>query len=204
VKKNILVEQIRGLLLKSEAVADNTKVLHYKRVEALVGSAFAELVQVLAKKEEGEIESGYVRDYYSQPVLNTAGMQYVTLPCGIVPLPGGKGVWYIKPTGSHINYTASNQIMTSAFRSIPVSECINDTVFRLGTDPAGEKAIIFQHIGDSQKRSIRIVDYGLVRDFESYNDNDDVHLPNESYSFLIEKIMLWVGQRYNDKQNNGQ
>lgn len=203
-RKNELVEGLRGILLKSEAVADNAKVLHYKRVESLVGAAFSELMQVLAKKDEGEIESGYVRDYYSQPVLNTAGLQYVTLPCGIVPLPGGKGVWYVKPTGSNINYTASNQVLTSAFRSIPVSDYINDTVFRIGTDPAGEKAIIFQHIGDSQRRSIRTVDYGLVRDFDAYNDNDDIHLPNESYSFLIEKVSLWVGQRYNDKQNNGQ
>lgn len=203
-KKNELIELVRGNILKSEAVADNTKVLHYKRVELMVGAAFAELIKLLAKKDEGEIESGYMRDYYNQPVSNANGLQYITLPASVVPLPNGGGVWYVKPQGSKKNLTASNQVLTSAFMSLPVSEYINDTVFRVGTDPAGQKAIVLQHIGDSISRSIRVYDIGLIRDFEGYNDNEDIHLPDESYSFLMGKVMELMGQRYNDKTNNNQ
>lgn len=202
-KKSELIETARHAILKAEGVEDNARVMHYKRAEKLVGAAFDELLQILAKKGDGEIESGYMKDYYNQTVYEASGIQYIELPAEIAILPNGAGVWYVKPTGSSANLVASTQVLSSAFRSIPAGGCINDTFYRIGNAPSGMKAIILQHIGDSVNRSIRKLDFGLIRSFDGYNDNDDIHLPEEKYSYLIEKVVLWAGQRYNDLQNNG-
>lgn len=202
-RKNELVEVVRGVILKSEPVADNAKVFHYKRAEKLVAAAFDEMLQLLAKKDPAEVESGYMKDYYNMAVTVSATNQYVELPAEIAALPGGAGVWYVKPTKSSSNYVASSQVLSSAFKSIPVSGCINDTFYRVGTSPSGAKAIIFQHMGDSTNRSVRRVDFGLVRSFDGYDEIEDIHLPDERYSFVIEKVLGWVGRPYVDLQNNG-
>lgn len=202
-KKSELVETVRHAILKAEGVEDNARVMHYKRAEKLVGAAFDELLALLAKKGDGEIEAGYMKEYFGNTVYEAGGVQYVELPTAIAMLPNGTGVWYVKPSGSSVNYTASTQVSISTFKALPIGNCINDTFYRVGNSPSGKKAILFNHVGDSVNRSVRKVDFGLIRAFDGYNDNDDVHLPEDKFSYLIEKVMLWAGQRYNDMQNNG-
>lgn len=202
-KKNELISTIQSAILKAEPVADNARTMHYKRAEKLVGAAFDELLQTLAKKNDGEIEASYMKDYYSQTVVTSGTMQYIELPAEIAPLPNGGGVWYVKPTNSSANLVASTQVLTSTFRGLPIGKCINDTFYRIGTSPSGAKAIVFQHIGDSVNRSVRKMDFGLVRSFDGYAETEEIHLPNNSYSFLLEKCLTWAGNRFADLQNNG-
>lgn len=203
-RKDILIEGIRGMILKSEAVDDNTKVLHYKRVEAAVGSAFAELIQTLAKKDTFEIENNYVKSYYDQPVISSDSQQYTVLLDNIVSLPNGKGVWFVKPSGSTVGYQPTSSHHTSLFGSLPMGKLVNDTWYKVGNPKSATTSIIFNHIGDSFRRSVKSVDYGVVRAFDSYDDEEDVHLPSEAYSFVTEKVLSWFGVRRNDLVNQGQ
>lgn len=203
-KKGALVETVRGILLQSEAVDDNVKVLHYKRVEAVVDAAFAELMQVLAKKDSADVESNYVKKYYSQPVVSASGTQYVVLTDSVVSLPEAKGLWFCKPAGSKITYPRTTSTSRSLFSSLPMGQYVDDTWVRLGNAPSGSMAIIFEHVGNSTRRSIKSVDYGLVRAPSSYGDDEDIHLPSDSFSFVIEKCLSWLGRRKNDTVNQGQ
>lgn len=202
--KNEIVEGIRGMVLRSEAVDDNTKVLHFKRVEKAVESAFAELMQTLAKKDEAEIEGNYVKSYYGKSVYTADGVRYVPITDDIVPLPNGKGLWFCKPSGSNTLYPRTTTSSHSLFASLPMGGAINDTWVKLGNPKDRGLSIIFKNVGDSYRGSIALVDYGVVRSFSSYGDTENIHLPSESYSFIIEKCLAWFGQRKNDVVNQGQ
>lgn len=202
-KKSILTESIRGYLIKSEPTDDNIKNFHYKRVEVAVASAFEELMKTLVKEDEGLIEASYVKSYYDQPVTTNGNQQYVELVDSIVSLPNGRGVFYCKPSGESKLYAQSNVNTTSLFGSLPMGEAVNDTWFRIGNPNNAGLSIIFQHVGDSYRRSVKSVDYGVVRDFASYDDDEEIHVPSNAYSFIIEKVMAWFGVRYTDLANNG-
>jgi hypothetical protein len=211
-KKNILVESIRGLILKAEPVTDNVKTVNYKRVETAIAHAFDELIKTLYDRDKDVIEAMYVKHYYDQDMISNNNREYILIADDFVHMPNGRGVWYVKGTnggedpGGFETYANSTVSGTALFASLNIGDAINDTVYRIGNVPSETlKAIIFQHIGNSQRKNVISVDFGLVRTFSSYDDTEDVHMPNDSFAYVVDQVMKWFGNdRYNDKINNDQ
>lgn len=200
--KSVLIEAIRGLILQAEPTDDNTRVLHYKRVETAVIFAFNELITYLDKTDDAEIETHFVTSYMSQEVKKFGNFSYVKLPAKIISLPQGRGIWYVKPSGQSEHVISATSVSSALFASLPVGKVFNDTTYYMSSIDGIGDAIIFNHIGDSQKKSLKYVDIGLVRDFESYTDTELIDLPGEKFSFVVEKCLAWFGKRATDKSNN--
>lgn len=210
-KKNVLVESIRGMMLRAEPVTDNAKVARYKRVEAAISHAYSELIKTLYDKDKAVIEAMYVKHFYNQNMISANNREYILMAEDFVHMPNGRGVWYVRgtnggedPSGFE-SYAPSTVSQTSLIGSLPIGDAIDDTVIRIANVPNETyKAIVFQHIGESWRKNVISIDFGLVRTFESYGDTEDVHMPNDSLKYVVDQVMQWFGARYVDKTNNDQ
>lgn len=201
--KTALTEYVRTAILKSEAVADNQKVVHFKRVEQAVVYAFDTLLSQIQLTEKGisEIESYYVKHYYGESVSESGGYRYVPLSDEMVPVGEGKGIWYVQPQGKGKAFSRSRRPKVAMFRSLPVGDAMAETFWRVG-NLGTKQQIVFENIGDSPFRDIRKVDYGIVRSLNSYEGTEEVRVPDGRMDLLIQMCMSWFGQRYNDITNN--
>lgn len=207
-KKEVLVESIRGMILRAEPVTDNARTVHFKRVETAIAHAYDELIKTLYDKDKTVIETMYVKHYYNQDMISVNGREYILIADDFVHMPNGRGVWYVKGTdGSESTdgfetYAMSTVSKTALFSSLPIGGAIDDTVIRIGNVPNETyKAIVFQHIGDSWRKNVISIDFGLVRTFDSYADDEDVHMPNDSFAYVVNQVMQWFGARHNDNVN---
>jgi len=203
--KKALIEFVRVSILKSEAVADNQKTLHFQRVSQATNYAFNTLLSQIKLDDEGlaKIEAYYVKHYYNQPVSESNGYRYFGISDGIVPVGKGRGVWYVQPSGGGRPFVQSSRPNVATYRNTKFGGAIRETVWRLG-NLGTNKQIIIENIGDSPASSIRFVDYGIVRDLDSYGDTEEVIIPEGRAELLIEMAGSWLGGVYNDKTNNGQ
>ena len=202
--KKALTEFVRTSLLKHEAVADNQKTFHFKRVEQGIGYAFDTLLSQIRLDDAGKakIESYYVKHYYNQDVRESNGYRYFGVSDAVVPVGEGKGIWYVQPAGgvgSPFSFTHRPQ--TAFFASLPVGEVLNETYWRFG-NIGTNRQIVLESIGDSPYKDIRKVDYGVVRAFSEYGDTEEVAVPDGRYDLLIEMTGIWLGGGYDDKTNN--
>lgn len=197
--KKALIEFVRVSILKSEAVADNQKTLHYKRVEQATGYAFDTLLSQIKLDDEGKskIESFYVKHYYNQPVSESNGLRYFGVSDNVAPV--GNGIWYVQPTGGGINFAHFNRPTLSIYANIGVGEVMNETFWRFG-NIATKKQIVLENVGNSPYANVRTVDYGIVRAFSSYGDTEEVVVSD--YNLLIQLATAWLSQPYTDNANN--
>lgn len=198
--KQALVEFVRTALLKSEAVADTQRTLHFKRVEQGVGYAFDTILSQIKLDDEGKakIESLYVKHYYNQPVSESSGYRYFGISDDVAPV--GTGVWYVQTSGG-VAIPYSNRPSTSLFSGMAVGGIMNQTFWRFG-NIATKKQIIIENIGNSPLSDLRKVDYGLVRSFNSYDDTEEVVVPDGRHDLLVEMVSIWLGGGYKDSTNN--
>jgi len=194
-----LVDFVRVAILKSEAVADNQKTLHFQRVAQAVGYAFDTILSQIKLDDEGKakIESLYVKHYYNQPVSESNGLRYFGVSDDVAPV--GTGIWYVQPSGGGINFSYFSRPSVSLFANIGVGEVMNETFWRFG-NIATKKQIILESIGNSPYANVRNVDYGIVRAFSSYEDTEEVVVPDTN--LLVQLAVAWLSQPYNDKVNN--
>ena len=206
--KKALVEFVRVALLKQEAVADNQKTLHFKRVEQGVGYAFDTLLSQIPLDDKGKskIEQFYVKHYYEQPVSESNGYRYFGVSDGLANV-GNRGVWYVQPSKSNGIKTGkplpmASRPMIAMYANIPVGGVMNTTVWRFG-NIADTKQIILEDIGESSPYSnIRKVDFGVVRAFDSYGSDEEVIVPDGRNDLLIQMVITWLANSYEDKTNN--
>lgn len=210
-KKEVLVESIRGMVLKAEPVTDNVKTVHFKRIEAAISHAYNELIKTLYDKDKYVIETMYVKHFYDQAMISADNREYILIPEDFVHMPKGRGVWYVRGTNGGEDpagfetYATSTVSSTSIFSSLPIGEVIDDTWIRIGNVPNETfKAIVFQHVGDSWRKNVVSIDFGLVRTFESYSDDEEVHMPNDSFAYVVDQVLKWFNPRYSDNLNNDQ
>lgn len=199
--KKSLVEFVRVSILKSEAVADNQKTLHFQRVGQATGFAFDTLLSQIKLDDEGKakIESLYVKHYYNQPVSESNGYRYFGVSDDVAPV--GTGIWYVQPVGGGAPFSYFSRPSVSLFANIGVGEVMNETFWRFG-NIATKKQIILENIGNSPYANIRSVDYGIVRAFSSYEDTEEIVVPDTN--LLVQLATAWLAQPYNDKVNNNQ
>ena len=197
--KQALVEFVRVSLLKQEAVADNQKTLHYQRVAQAVGYAF----DTLLSQSKEDVGVYYVKHYYKQPVHEYNGYRYVSVFDGIVPVGEGKGIWYVQPSGGGKPFANGNRPSVAMFRNLPIGTAMRETFWRLG-NLADETQIVLENIGDSPYKDIRQVDYGVVRNFDSYEDTEEIRIPDGRMDLLEQMCMQWLQGTYSDKINNNQ
>jgi hypothetical protein len=202
--KKALVEFVRVSILGSEAVSDNQKTAHFKRVEQGVGYAFDTLLAQIPMDESGvsQIEEYYVKHYYNQSVKEaTNGYRYVGVDDSIVPVGEGKGIWYVQPSGGGNPFSQARRPSLAMFRNLKIGSAINETYWRLG-NVATNLQIVLEHIGDSPFRDIRRVDYGVVRAFSSYGETEEVRIPGGRSDLLVNMTRAWFDKNYNDMINN--
>lgn len=201
--KNQLIEFVRVSILKSEAVADNQKTLHYQRVSQAVNYAFNTLLSQIKLDDNGKakIESYYVKHYYNQPVSESNGLRYFGVSDGVVPVGEGRGIWYVQPTGGGRPFTQSGRPNIATYRNTKFGSAIRETVWRFG-NIGTNKQIVLENVGDSPLADIRYVDFGVVRDFDSYSDDEEVIMVDGRYDILIDLCNKWLQGGYVDKTNN--
>lgn len=206
--KKAIVENIRELVLRQEPNADNQGKLHFKRVEAVVGYAFDTLLSQIQMQNGGEreIESYFVKHYYEQDVLESNGYRYVGLNDDIVPLDNGRGIWYVKPSGGAEPFAQFSRPELSMFSSLPMGAALNETLFRIGNvNNTSKWQVVLENAGDSRLTDVRKVDYGIVRTFSSYGDDEDVRMPDGRYDLLMQMSReAFNGQVYSDNINNNE
>lgn len=201
--KKALVEFMRVAVLKSEAVADNQKTVHFKRVEQAVGYAFDSILTQIPLTEEGkaEIESYFVKHYYNQSVSESNGYRYFGISDSLVPIGEGKGVWYVQPSGGGKPLPKSRRPKIATYRHLPVGGALNQTVWRLG-NISDDRQIVIENIGDSPLEDIRKVDYGVVRAFDSYGDTEEISMPDGRFDLMTQLVVTWFNGAYTDNVNN--
>lgn len=202
--KQSLVEFVRVSILKSEAVADNQKTLHFQRVAQAVNYAFDTLLSQIKLDDKGKaaIEAYYVKHYYNQPVSESNGYRYFGISDSIVPVGEGKGVWYVQPSGGGKPFSRASRPKIATYRNLKVGSAIRETVWRLGNLNT-KKQIILENIGDSPMADARFVDYGIVRGFDAYDDTEEVVPPDGRVDLIVQLATAWLSPVYNDMTNNG-
>lgn len=201
--KKQLIEFVRTSLLKHEAVADDQRTLHFQRVGQAVGYAFDTLLSQTKLDDEGKakIESFYVKHYYNQPVSESNSYRYFGVSDDVVPIGGGRGIWYVQPSGGGSPFHYSHRPHIAMFANLAVGEVLNETTWRFG-NIATKKQIVLENIGDSPLSDIRLVDYGVVRAFSSYESTEEVIVPDGRHELLIQMVTAWLGNSYDDLTNN--
>lgn len=203
--KAAIVETVRELILRREAVTDNQRTVHYKRAEEIVGYAFDTLLAQIQMEENGEreIEAYFVKHYYNQSVRESNGYRYIGLEDNFVELDGGRGIWYVQPSGGGVNFGQSRRPKNALFNSLPVGSVIKETFFRVGNvNSTSRRQIVLEDVGESPTTDIRKVDYGIVRNFKSYSDTEDVNMPDGRYDLLLQMATEAFGARPNDTITN--
>lgn len=198
--KDQLTSYVRRVLIGREAMADDQKSYHFARVAQAVGYAFDTLVAQLPMTPEGKakIESFYVKHYYDQPVKESNDYRYFAVDDSVVSVGEGRGIWYVQSSGKLI--PPSHRPKMALFSSMAVGEALNETFWRFG-NLATKKQIVLENIGDSPTQDIRKVDYGVVRAFSSYGDDEEVIFPDRM-DLLVEMAATQLGGRQVDDANN--
>ena len=201
--KKALIEFVRTSILKREAVADDQKTLHFERVSQAVNYAFDTLLSQIRMDDAGKakIESYYVKHYYNQPVKESNGYRYFGVSDSVVPVGEGRGIWYVQPSGGGSPFPFSHRPHIAMFANMAVGEVMNQTTWRFGNISTNLQ-IILEDIGSSPVTDVRLVDYGVVRGFDSYGDTEEIRVPDSRYDLLEEMVMAWLGGQYSDKINN--
>lgn len=203
--KKDLTSFVRRSMLGREATADDQKRLHFQRVAQGVGYAFDNLLSQIPMDAKGKakIESFYVKHYYNQPVKESNGYRYFGVSDGVVSVGEGRGIWYVQPSGGGSLIPFSHRPHISVFNSMAVGEVIAETFWRFG-NLATNKQIVLESIGNPARADIREVDFGVVRDFASYDDDEEVVIPDGRMDILEEMVRKWLGVDYQDNTNNNQ
>ena len=208
--KQALVEYVRTMILNSEAVADNQRVAHFQRVAQGVNYAFDTILSQIADTRKGraEIEAYHVKNYYNQPVKESNGYRYVGVSDDVVPVGAGKGIWYVQPSQNNVKPTDAGAPLgrmqrpkIALFNSLPIGEAMNDTFWRFG-NISDSSQIIIEDIGNSPFTDIRYVDYGVVRALSSYDEEEEVYIPQGRMDAIMQLVMAQFGDVYNDNANN--
>jgi len=202
--KSELISFVRRTLLQREAIADDQKKYHFQRVGQSVVYAFDTLLTQIPLDDNGrsKIESYYVKDYYNQDVKESNGYRYFGISDTILPIGEGRGIWYVQPSyNSGTPFQQSGRPETSFFTSL-IGEAINDTVWRFG-NLATTRQIVLENIGDSPYADVRAVDFGVIRSLDSYDDEENVVVPDGRTDLLVEMCSAWLaGVRVDNSNNN--
>ena len=207
--KDALISFVRTSILRREATTDNQGKLHYQRVSQAVNYAFDTLLSQIKidRDNKSKIENYYVKHYYEQPVKESGGYRYFGVSDSIVPVGEGKGIWYVQPSANEPNagrpLSHSNRPSVAMYNSLKIGSAINDTVWRFG-NISTNRQIILESVGDSPIADIRKVDFGVVRGFSSYGDDEEVIVPDGRNDLLIQFATTWLQGGYQDLENNNQ
>ena len=118
-----------------------------------------------------------------------------------MPVGEGRGIWYVQPSGGGSPFPFSHRPHIAMFANMAVGEVMNQTTWRFGNISTNLQ-IILEDIGSSPVTDVRLVDYGVVRGFDSYGDTEEIRVPDSRYDLLEEMVMAWLGGQYSDKINN--
>ena len=203
--KKALVEFVRVSLLKREATAEDQRHFHFKRVEQAVGYAFDTLLSQIRLDESGmaSVEAYYVKTYYNQSVKESNGYRYVGVSDAIVPIGEGRGIWYVHPSGGGKPLSRIKRAGMNMFRNLPVGTAMRETFWRVG-NVNNNVQIVLENVSDSPYIDIRKIDYGIVRGFSAYADDEEIRIPDGRMDLVEEMAAKWLAAGYNDLTNDNQ
>jgi hypothetical protein len=205
--KNALIAFVRRRLLGREAKGDDQKDFHFQRVAQAINYAYSTLLSQIPLDDKGKqkVESYHVKHYYDQPVRESGGYRYFGVSDGIVSIGEGKGIWYVQPSKGQTQagrpLSKMNRPAIAAYSNIPIGDAIRDTVWRFG-NIANNRQIILENFKDSPLGDIRKVDFGVVRDFASYADTEEVIVPDSRYDLLLDFCVAWLKENPKESIND--
>ena len=201
-KKGLLIETIRGIILKGLENDDNARYVTYRRIEELSSHVYDETLKGLAELDDVSLED-FTTHYYSQEVSENERFRFVVLPADPSPIMGSRGITYVKSEGSYDTYPRMSNIGTGIFDSLLEGK-VRGPTYRLGDMPGEDnKCIIFSYIGSPWGVNTETVDCGLILPFSAYGEDDNI--PMVDYNAFMATVLELYGQRMpDDKTNNGE
>lgn len=193
--KSKIIESIRGYLIAQEPDQDSNGKFHFKRIEVACSEVFDTMLLALFTEDIKGFESSFVKDYRNQAITRNNGLNYLAINDSFVSLPEGRGVWYVKPSGSQSPIPRSGSNHIGILASLPVGDIVNNSVWKTGYVNNTQK-ILIEHLGESVYAMTSRWDYGLVRQFTAYADTEDVHILK--YDLFVNQVLQWFG--YGKKQ----
>lgn len=190
--KSKIIESIRGYLLGKEPDTNSNSIASYPRIAVACSEVFDTMLLALFSEDIKGFESSFVKDYTNQPIVRLNGMNYLAINDSFVSLPEGRGVWYVKPSGSQSPLPRSGSHHRGILASLPVGDILNNSVWKTGFIGADQR-IIIENIGDSINAMTTRWDYGLVRQFTAYAETEDVKILK--YDFFVNQVLQWFGKR---------
>jgi len=190
--KSKIIESIRGYLIGQEPTSDSAGKVNYQRIAVACSEVFDTMLLALFSEDIKGFESSFVKDYTNQPIIRLGEVNYLAINDSFVALPEGRGVWYVKPSGSQSPLPRSGSHHRGILASLPVGDILNASVWKTGFIGADQK-IIIENIGDSIYAMTTRWDYGLVRQFSAYGETEDVHILK--YDLFVNQVLQWFGKR---------
>jgi hypothetical protein len=197
--KNKIIESIRGYLVGREPDGDSNGVISYPRVAVACSEVFDTMLLALFTEDIKGFESSFVKDYINQPIVRLGDVNYLAINDPFVSLPEGRGVWYVKPSGSQSPLPRTGSHHSGILASLPVGDILNSSLWKTGYIGDAQN-IIIENIGDSIYAMTTRWDYGLVRQFSAYAETEDVHILK--YDLFVNQVLQWFGKRPLDDANN--
>lgn len=201
--KGKIVESIRGYLLGREPNQDSNGLVSYQRIVVACDEAFETMLNAVYDDNYKSIESNYVKNFENKTLQRLNGKNYLDIDDTYVGLPNGLGVWYVKPRGGTYALPKGGVHHNSFINNLPIGDIVHNSTYKIGYVPNVDgKKILIEHIGDSIYANTTRWDYGLVRQFSAYDDEEDILIPHGRYDQFINQVLQWFGKRQIDNSNN--
>ena len=199
-RKDRIIESIRGYLLKREAISDDQRNVHPARLEVAISQYFSDVIFNIPLNSY-ELDD-YTRTYYGQAIKRINGVDYIELPSQVLNMPNGRGVRFITPPGNETSFIPCSIRINNITRGLPVGAVMNKTTFRLGqVNGVDGNVIVLEHFGDRFK-TVETVDVGVIRPFEAYEMDEDLYMPKGTELNMLKAVLEIIGVRYIDDVNN--
>lgn len=199
-RKDKIIESVRGYLLKREAISDDLRNIHPARLEVAISQYFSDVIFNIPM-DSYELDD-YTKTFHNQAIKRSNGVDYIALPSQVLNMPKGRGVRFVTPPGNETSFVPCNLRLNNMTRGLPVGAVMNKTTFRLGQiNGVDGNVIVLEHFGDRFK-TVEKVDVGVIRPFEAYAMDEDIYMPKGSDLEMLKSVLQIIGVRYIDDVNN--
>ena len=203
-RKDKIIESIRGYILKREAMSDDQKQIHPARVEVAINQVFSDLMFAFHLNGNNYELDNYTKTFYAQEIKRVNKRDYVEIPTQVLNLPNGRGIRSVVACDNGANFIPANLRLNSVTKGLPVGSVMNKTTFRLGQiSGVTGNVLVLDHYGDRYKL-IEAVDLSIIRPFEAYDMDEDVYMPEGRELEMLQATLQLLGFRYTDNINNNE
>lgn len=203
-RKDKIIESIRGYILQREPMSDDHKSVNPARIDVAINQAFGDMMFSLGEDGNQYELDNYTKTYYAQAILRSNKVDYVSIPTQVLLMPNGRGIRSVLACGSGADFIPSSLRINSNTKFLPVGSVMNKSTYRLGqVSGVDGNVIVIDHFGDRYK-VVEAVDVSIIRPFEAYTMDEDIYMPKGKETMLLQAVLGILGERYTDNVNNNE